>query len=469
MNRNYQQENTQSVVPTADEILQYLTENGFIDVGDVRETITNMNIERIILENHSHKVWQNKTDLRWYTYINDPETGKRKLISRKSKKKMMEFLNLTNIEDFKNSNVPTIRKLYPMWLEHKSLMCADTYIPRVQSDWKKYYDKDPIVDVPIASLTKIDLESWVLHLIKDNEMTKTNYYNVSLIIRQIFQFAYDSELIQENPFDRVKKDLGKLFKKVRKPMDETQVYSNEEIQKLEQYIWDDFYVKGRKIYRLAPLAVLFQLYTGMRVSEVCAVKYEDVLPNGNLYIRRMLVKSTGEVREATKGAVGEREIYLSSKARKIIAATLQFRKDHDIGCAEYIFSTSDKPFPERVINDYLERYCKYVGIPYRSSHKLRKTAISSMVNSGVSLNAVRSFAGHVDEETTLKYYTFDRENDEKLNKMLEQALSYDPIQEEESKDTKNLITSGKNLITCKSTKLKRINLKACKKRENPCK
>lgn len=424
MEQKFQNNGALSVVPTPDEILQFLGENGLIDLHEVCETITDMNIEKIILESHSHKVWQNQSDKRWYTYINDPETGKRKLISRNSKKKMLEFLNKTSIEEFKNSNVPTIRKLYPLWLEHKSLMCADTYIPRVKSDWKRYYENDPIIDVPITALNKIDLESWVLHLIKDNEMTKTNYYNVSLIIRQIFQFAYDSELIKENPFDRVKKDLGKLFKKVRKPLDETQVYSDEEIQKLEKYIWKDFSVKGRKVYRLAPLAVLFQFYTGMRVSEICAVKYEDILPNGDLYIRRMLVKSTGEIREATKGAVGERQIYLSKKARDIIAATLRFRKENDINCAEYIFSMTDKPFPERIINDYLERYCKSVGIPYRSSHKLRKTALSSMVNSGISLNAVKSFAGHVDEETTLKYYTFDRENDEKKNKMFEKALSY---------------------------------------------
>ena len=76
------------------------------------------------------------------------------------------------------------------------------------------------------------------------------------------------------------------------------------------------------------------------------------------------------------------------------------------------------------MTDPLERYCKATGIPYRSSHKLRKTALSSMVNSGISLNAVKNFAGHVDEETTLKYYTFDRENDKQKNQMFEKALSY---------------------------------------------
>ena len=193
---------------------------------------------------------------------------------------------------------------------------------------------------------------------------------------------------------------------------------------LEKLIWADFAVKGRKVYRLAPLAVLFQLYTGMRVSEVCAVKYEDILPNGKLYIQRMLVRDTKKIRERTKGYEGERIIYLPEKAKQIIQATRDFRKEHGITCEEFIFSTTEVPFPESVINDYLERYCARLDIPYRSSHKLRKTAVSSLVNSGVSLNAVRAFAGHVDESTTLRYYTFDRENEEKKNEQFEKALSF---------------------------------------------
>ena len=101
MEKNNQISENQTVVPTADEILQFLGENGLIDISEVRETITDMNIEKIILESHSHKVWQNQTDQRWYTYINDSETGKRKLISRNSKKKMLEFLNKTSIDEFK--------------------------------------------------------------------------------------------------------------------------------------------------------------------------------------------------------------------------------------------------------------------------------------------------------------------------------------------------------------------------------
>lgn len=409
---------------SAEEILQYAVENGLIDLGDVQAQIADMNLEKQIKEFHSHDIWQGK-DGRWRTYVYDENAPKkRRLVAKKTKHKLLEYLMKQQYPEVEIIEQPTIRTIFPLWLEHKSLMIADTYITRIKSDWKKYYENDPIIDRPIVSLNKIELESWILHLIKDHEMTKNCFYNASLIIRQVFQYAYDSEVLKENTFDRVKKDLGRLFKKVRKPMDETQIYTNEEIAALEALIWDDFRQKGRKVHRLAPLAVLFQLYTGMRVSEVCALRYSDILENGKLHIQRMLVRDTGEIRERTKGFDGERTVYLPEKAREIIQATLAFRKENKIVCGEFIFSIKDKPFPERTINEYLERYCQRLGIPYRSSHKLRKTALSSMVNAGISLNAVRSFAGHVDESTTLKYYVFDREKESTRNEQFERALSF---------------------------------------------
>ena len=422
-------------VPPED-LLEFLFENDIISLGGMQEHIAEMNLEKFIRETHSHEIWKGK-DGRWRTYIPDESAPKkRRMVVKSSKKKLLDFLvEFQKDQEYKQaeefhielpefSSFNTVREIYPQWLEHKKLLVAETTIPRIEADWMKYYEHNPLVDMPIGSLNKILLESWVMHLIRDNEMTKKTFYNVSLIMRQIFQYAYDAEIIEKNPFDRVKKDLGKFFRKVRKPADETQVYLNEEIAALEEMIWADFAEEGRKVYRLAPLAVLFQLYTGMRVSEVCAVKYEDILPDGKLYIQRMLVRDTGMVRERTKGYAGERIIYLPDKAKQIIQATLDFRKEHGITCEEFIFSTTDVPFPESTINDYLERYCKRLGIPYRSSHKLRKTAVSSMVNAGISLNAVREFAGHVDETTTLRYYTFDRENETIRNEQIEKALSF---------------------------------------------
>jgi len=61
---------------------------------------------------------------------------------------------------------------------------------------------------------------------------------------------------------------------------------------------------------------------------------------------------------------------------------------------------------------------------YKVSHASRRTYISALLDQGVNLNTVRQAAGHADEKTTLKNYTFDRgTEEEKMNKFA-LALSF---------------------------------------------
>ena len=64
-----------------------------------------------------------------------------------------------------------------------------------------------------------------------------------------------------------------------------------------------------------------------------------------------------------------------------------------------------------------------MGIPVKSSHKVRKTYISSLYSEGVNLNTIRALVGHTDERTTLHNYCFDRSESTEKIKLIERALS----------------------------------------------
>jgi len=64
------------------------------------------------------------------------------------------------------------------------------------------------------------------------------------------------------------------------------------------------------------------------------------------------------------------------------------------------------------LNDILKRYCKNAGILYRSSHKMRKTYISKMIDGDVNINTIREQVGHRSEQTTYQSYCYDRSTDE---------------------------------------------------------
>lgn len=63
------------------------------------------------------------------------------------------------------------------------------------------------------------------------------------------------------------------------------------------------------------------------------------------------------------------------------------------------------------------RLCDILGIERKSTHKIRKTTLSNMVdtclkNNIADISAVREFAGHCDENTLLKNYTFSTRKEE---------------------------------------------------------
>lgn len=100
-------------------------------------------------------------------------------------------------------------------------------------------------------------------------MTKTQYYNCTVIIRQALDYAADLKLILENPFKYVKIDGKRMFRKVKKKPDATQVYLTAEEHAITRLAWKDYHTH-KAMYDLAPLAIPFLFQTGLRIGELCA-------------------------------------------------------------------------------------------------------------------------------------------------------------------------------------------------------
>ncbi len=53
----------------------------------------------------------------------------------------------------------------------------------------------------------------------------------------------------------------------------------------------------------------------------------------------------------------------------------------------------------------------------KSSHKIRRTYLSSLFDTGINVNTIREIAGHEDERTSLNNYCFDTKTDKDFEKM----------------------------------------------------
>lgn len=187
-----------------------------------------------------------------------------------------------------------------------------------------------------------------------------------------------------------------------------------------QKAWSDFRNSTRLVYRLAPLAMMFQFFTGVRIGELCALKFSDI-ENRILNVSRMLQKDTDKVVDHTK-THEDREVILTDGALELVEIARTYQEEHNCK-SEYIFSITKKPLKYREVNALLKKYCESAEILYRSSHSARKTYISSLIDAGININTVRSYAGHADERTTYWNYCYDRAPDAEKKQLLERALA----------------------------------------------
>ena len=326
----------------------------------------------------------------------------------------------------------SLKSIYLEWLNYKSLHTnASSSIRRIDCDWTKYYLNDPIIDIPLVQMDRLMLDKWAHKKIKDYQMTRTEYYNMSIILRQSLIYAVDKKILVESPFTDVKINT-KLLRKVRKKDDHTQVYLNNEQKLIEQEAWKDFYSDTSCT---TPLAVILDFQIGLRIGELVALKWSDIKGN-YMQVGRMEVRQEEQKDDSTwnkaelvlvdhvKTDAGYRKVYLTKTAKNILKEIKKSYMKNGLN-SEFIFiDKHGQRIHKYAIDKRIRKYCKYIGISPKSMHKARKTYISTLIDAGVNINTIRSLAGHENEETTYKNYCFDRMVDNEKEDLLERALTH---------------------------------------------
>ncbi|MBR3376719.1 MAG: site-specific integrase [Mogibacterium sp.] len=408
------------------EILSYLKNNGTIDLNGVVEDMARSRREQL-LQQHKYAITE-RSDGRWQTYVPDESCRNgRRLIAKSTKKKVedavCDYYSGIDAHNSTDRRYITMKGLYPLWIEYKALHVAENTILRIQKDWKKYYEKSDIANKPIVSLTKLEIDAWVHKMIRDHSMNKHKYGNFSLIIRQLLDYAVDSEIIERNPFLSVKVDKKRVLVPEKKKADKTQVFTKDEETRMIEHAWTAYENKENYVQEFVPLALVFMFYTGIRVGEAAAIRYEDI--DGDiLHVRRMVAYPSGKIIDRTKGTFGDREIPLIPVAKEVIEATIVRRQEKGKPVEGYVFCPHDTPLNTYTsIQKTFTKYCRELGILERSSHKARKTVVSSMLDNGLNLNTVRQIIGHMDEKTTLNNYCYDRSDEQERYEKMALALS----------------------------------------------
>lgn len=411
---------------TTDELnlLYSAVKNGIINLNDVQDEMTKKHREEL-LKRHPYDIWQGK-DTRYRTYIRDTsKPSGRRMIAKTHEEDLIDYLVGFYKKQGQGQTIKgyTLEMLYPEWKAYKELhTTAANYMRRIDNDWNKYYKGTAIIKMPIINLNKLTLDTWAHRLVQSYNMTKKQYYNSTVIMRQALDFAVGSDIIKDNPFLSVHIDGRRMFRKQKKKPDHTQVFLKAEIPIIQSMALEDFTNNGKLKHKLAPLAILFQFQTGLRLGELCACKYSDVESGNYIHIQRMYRYETGEVVEHTKSACSDRNVFLTGQAKHYIQLAREFHMAAE-SPGEYIFSVNSGPLSPRSVEYLYKKYCNMAGISHKSSHKSRKTYISALIDGHVNINTIREMAGHSDERTTFGNYCFDRSSETEKAGLITNALA----------------------------------------------
>lgn len=170
-----------------------------------------------------------------------------------------------------------------------------------------------------------------------------------------------------------------------------------EQKKLLQYLYAEM-----DIYKLG---ILLCISTGLRLGEICALKWEDVDLRGkilyvNATVQRIAVKGyqsrTILLEGEPKSIFSKREIPLSEEMMKLL---FSFYDDSKI----YVIN-EDRPMEPRTYQNKFQKYLKHAGIGKKNFHALRHTFATNCINSGTDIKSLSEILGHSDVKITLNRY-----------------------------------------------------------------
>lgn len=157
------------------------------------------------------------------------------------------------------------------------------------------------------------------------------------------------------------------------------------------------------------LGVLICLHTGLRIGEICALRWEDIdSDNGMLQVQRTLeriyILSDGnkhtELQLSTpKTRNSQREIPLTKDLLRLLKP---FRKV--VNPQFYILTNSPKPTEPRTYRNYYRHLLNSLNIPFIKFHGLRHSFATRCIESGCDSKTVSILLGHANISTTLNLY-----------------------------------------------------------------
>lgn len=237
-------------------------------------------------------------------------------------------------------------------------------------------------NVLLSEITSISVKEKIPDYLSDS-IEKSIY----CVLNQILKFAFIKYSIM---MPQLKRPIPNLRSKPVK------VLSRKEQKELISVLYREI-----DIYKLA---ILICLFTGLRLGELCALKWSDIdLDNKILTVNRTVQRlyvdnhktKTVLMEMVPKSEYSRREIPLSEMAFLLL---IKFHNNR-----EYIFGRN-KPMEPRTLQNHFKEILKEAQLAEYNFHILRHTFSTNCIEGGIDIKSLSEMLGHSDVQITLNRY-----------------------------------------------------------------
>lgn len=370
------------------------------------------------MASYSRRIRKNKDKkdtIYWIGQIN--ENGVRKSFYGKTKKEVEAKVNeyLTDLYTYgspiSNESVILSKWVYSYLFTTAIHNLSPSTFDRYKGIYDNYIENSSIASLNVKEITPLQLQ----HFFNEQmHLAHASIKKIYFLLNQSFKAAIKNSIIRINPIEGVVVPNKHIEPK------EVQILTKEQQR--------DYIIHAEnESYGLLCITTLF---TGMRLGEVTALRWENVdLDNGIISIKESVKVSkvyntdgTYQKEHVTKKPKSKSSIREIPIPPFLVDKLLLHRpiKPPNILAKHYVFETANgthvldsnakrthrkictaaKINPVKVVKAG-KIHIKYKGVSF---HALRHTFASRMIESGESIKVVQELLGHKDAQTTLNIY-----------------------------------------------------------------
>ncbi len=337
----------------------------------------------------------------------------------------------------KNNNIDTKKRHFGVeadeWLDiflaHDNSLSINT-IRLYTSTWCKYVRDLDFYIMPLNEVSAKHIQK-AYNTLFENGVPTSSIQIINKVMRRFFNYCVQEKMVPYNFINSLSVPKVKKEKKHK-----VTTWTDEELD----LIMNSF-DKAQNGFRLRFLLVMAN-YTGMRISELLGLRYDDIVETETGYevnVERQVTEVTtfknnkieysGLGIKSLKTECSYRTIPLNSTVMKELEIHRAWHrqeamKNGYIGSFSYIFTT-DKGnlYDKHNCDDACRRYYKRIGVPYKSFHVYRHTFGTRCFLNGIKMKTASALLGHKDERITSIYYVGEDENEKRRAVELMERIS----------------------------------------------